>query len=104
MTCHSRVSVTGSSLNSNIFDQDTEQALAEMPRQPELVAAPFRAEPRAGNQKKYRFTTISRVPKRLLPAFAGLDAAFRIEIEEDIVPALLLKPASNGESLRVVFT
>ena len=38
---------------------------------------------------------LRRLLQRLLPALAGGDAAFGVEIEEDVVPAVLQKPIAE---------
>jgi hypothetical protein len=45
------------------------------------------------DEREDDFAAISRLLQRLLPSLAGHDAALGIEIEEDVVPAILRKPS-----------
>jgi hypothetical protein len=90
--------------DGNVFDEHPEQALAQVAGQSKFVAAPFRCKPRARDQEKHRLAAESRIAKRFLPAFAGLDPALGIKVQKNIVPTLLLEPTSECNSLCVVLT
>jgi hypothetical protein len=86
----------------NVFDQNAEQAFPQMTRQSEFIATPFRRKPRARDQEQHRFAAIRRIAQRIRPTLACLDASFGIEIEKDVVPTCLRKPARKRERLRVI--
>ena len=73
-----------------------------MARNGAFRALPERREPFLGDEREDDLATIGRLLQRLLPALAGHDAALGIEIEEDVVPAVLRKPVADLNGLVVI--
>jgi hypothetical protein len=86
----------------DIFDQNAEQTLVEAMCEVELLQAPARTQPRAGDQKKNCLAAVRRLVEGALPTLAGDDAAFGVEIEENVVPAFGLEPVAQRDRFGVV--
>src|SRR5450631_1961577 len=84
------------------FDQRDENALVELTRQFVFSPAPFGGEPVMRDKEEHRLALPCVLIDRALPALAGMNALRRIEIEKDVVPALALQPASNGDGGEIV--
>jgi hypothetical protein len=90
-------------VNANVLgDNDAEQGLVQVPREVELFETPVRGEPGSRDQEQDRLAARSRLVQRLFPALARFDAALGIEIEKDVVPALLGEPVAHGDCRGVV--
>jgi hypothetical protein len=63
-------------------------------REVEFLHAPARTQPRAGDQEKNSLAAVRRLVEGALPTLAGNDAAFGVEVEENVVPALARKPVA----------
>jgi hypothetical protein len=71
----------------NVVDQKCKQFLVEPVGESIFIAAPFRGEPNLRYEEQNRLAARGRIFERLHPALAGDDAAFWIEIEEDVLLA-----------------
>jgi|ERR1700738_2680530 hypothetical protein len=81
--------VLGKLADRQVLDEHAEQALVQVVRQIQLFAAPNRSEPRLRHQEQHRLAAARRLVQRALPAFAGGNAALRVEVKKDfILPAL----------------
>ena len=84
------------------LNQNAEQPLVEPPREIELLQAPGGVEPGARNEEQDRFATRGGLVQCPLPALAGLNAALRIEVEKNVVPAFRLEPVAKGNRFGIV--
>jgi hypothetical protein len=88
-----------------VVDQQCEQFLVEPVRKLVFVAAPFRGKPNLRYEEQNGLATGGRILQRPRPALAGNDAAFGIEIEEDVLlaaPAFANQPRLQRERPVVV--
>ena len=100
MNCSSvRSSGTCALVDPNERDDDL---LAHEPRGVDLRLAPAGREPFLRDEREDDLAAIGRLLQRVLPALAGHDAALGVEIEEDVVPAVLRQPVADLDGLVVV--
>ena len=76
--------------------------LLSLLREAQLLKAPSRGKPGAADQKQHRLAAVGGFVQRELPALAGGDAARRIEVEEEVVPAFGDQPVAQGRSFGIV--
>ena len=86
----------------NRLDQDAEAPLVELLGEAELAEAPVRIEPGAAHQEQHGLAAVGGLVEAPLPALAGGDAARRVEVEEEVVPAFRRQPVAKRDRLRVV--
>jgi hypothetical protein len=72
--------------------------------QQELGLAPSGRGPFRGDDKDDKLAMIDGCLQCCLPAIAGDQPTFRVEIKEDIVPALRFHPVANRDGFRIVGT
>ena len=84
-----------------IFDQHAEDALVQPVGQVELAQAPLRTQPVRRHQKQHRIAAVGRIVQRPLPALAGDNAAFGVEIQKQIVPAFRAQPVGQGQAAKL---
>ena len=78
----------GQFVERNVFEQDAEQTFAKMPAK--LNRRGTIPNPAgASDQENHRFAAARRLAQRFFPELAGLDTAFGIEVEKNIVPSFL---------------
>ena len=78
------------------LDQDAERPLVELLGKAEFAKAPLRLEPGAAHQEEDGLAAVGGLMQPPFPALAGGDAARRVEVEEEIVPALGDQPVAKG--------
>jgi hypothetical protein len=81
---------------------DREQLLVERAGERVFVQAPTGAEPVRRDQQDHRLAAVRLLVQRPLPALARRDAAIRVEIEEDVVPAFAREPIAQSDGLEIV--
>ena len=83
-------------------DDDGENTFAEVFCGPELRNADRRRKPVFGDKAQDCLATVRRLTQRFLPPLASGDPAFRVEIQEDVVPTVLHQPGVERRRLFVV--
>ena len=82
--------------------QRREQLLAEPTRERIFLCAPAGAEPIRRHEEDDRFAAARGVVQRPLPALPRRNAALRIEIEENVLPAFGGEPVAQRDRLEIV--
>src|SRR4051812_7325289 len=83
-------------------DQRDDDFLAHQPSGVDLRLAPTRGQPPWRDQREHNLAAMRRLLQRFFPALPGNDAALGIEIEEDVLPAILDKPVADLDGLFIV--
>ena len=99
--CHVRVSSAAVRRSGSPVDQDANSLLLSPCASLYSLQAPARREPvRRETRKITASQRVACLVQRPLPALAGRDAAIGIEIEEDVVPALLASQSRSATARR----
>ena len=83
-------------------DQRRNDLFAHKPRGVDFRLAPTRRQPLLRDKRQDDLAAVGGLLQRFLPALAGDDAALGIEIEEDVVPAILRQPVADPDGLVAV--
>ena len=84
-------------------NQRHDNFLTHQPRGVDLRLAPRRRQPFCRDERQHHLAeALCRLLQSVFPALAGHNAALRVEIEEDIVPAVFREPVTDLDSLVVV--
>jgi hypothetical protein len=83
-------------------DERGDDLLAHEPRGVDLRPAPARREPLLRDERQDDLAAPSGLLQGFLPALTGRDAALGVEIEEDVIPAVLREPVADLDRLVVI--
>ncbi len=83
-------------------DENGEKLLVQAARQLVFLAAPARGEPTGRDDEHHRLAARRRRVQCAFPPLARRDAAIRIDVEENVVPAFGGEPIAQRDGLEVV--